>query len=451
MLINSNDFGKLGRFGSSIAMHLFGLHAVNKIYAAVENTSEFAFAEQYFENEHVKYSVEKDQLQHIPEKEAVIVIANHPTGLLDGLIMLDILLKKRPDAKILGHPLLQRLVPVQSHFIKLDPFDRDRTKNISGIKTALEHLQAGGLLMLFPAGEVSTWHRGFCVTDRQWSAGIAKIIRWAEVPIVPVYLGGKNSFRFHFLGKIHHLLRTAQIPRELVNKKNKNIPLVIGAPILPCRAKILETNSDFADFLRNNVYLLKKTIARKKEKTKTADRQQQEIAAAQDVEVLKSETAQLRDKHLLFEQGNMRIFFAPPDAIPHIIKEIGRLREITFREVDEGTGNEADLDKYDNYYWQLFVWDNANNQIVGGYRLGLGAEIMKRYGRGGFYTHSLFRLSHKMEGRLEQSIELGRSFVVKACQRNPLPLLLLWKGILTVLLNHKEHNYLIGAVSISNA
>jgi len=450
MLINSSDLGKLGSFWSKIAMRLFSLNAVNNIYAGVENESEFTFAEKYFENENVKYHVENEQLKHIPEKDAAIVISNHPTGLLDGLIMLDMLLKKRPDVKILGHPLLKRLVPVQSYFIELDPFDRDRTKNISGIKVALEHLQAGGLLMLFPAGEVSTWHRGFCVQDKRWSAGIIKIIRRANVPIVPVYLGGKNSFAFHFWGKIHPLLRTAQIPRELVKKKNKTIPIAIGSPIIPCRARTLESDADYADFLRNNIYLLKQIIVSQEEKIKTADKQQQKIVVSQDMEALTAEIEQLRGGHLLFEQGSMSIFFTPPDAIPHVIQEIGRLREITFREVGEGTNNEIDLDKYDTYYWQLFIWDNTNSQIVGGYRLGLGAEIMKQYGRTGFYTHSLFRLSSKMDNMLEHTIELGRSFIVKSYQRNPVSLLLLWKGILTILLNHKQHNYLIGAVSISN-
>jgi putative hemolysin len=433
-------------------MRLLGLDAINAIYAGVENESGCTFAAKYFENEDVRYIVDNEQLRNIPAKGAAIVVANHPTGLLDGLIMLDILLKTRPDVKLLGNPLLKRLVPVQSYFIELDPFDKDRSKNISGIKTALEHLQNGGLLMLCPAGEVSTWHKGFRVEDKKWSAGIVKIIRSAKTPIIPVYLGGKNSFAFHFLGKIHPLLRTAQLPRELVNKKHKIIPLAIGSPLVPARAKTLKTNSEYADFLRNNIYLLKKTIAPpQKKKVQPIEKViQKEIVIPQNSESILLEIKQLRQPHLLFEQGSMSVFFAPPDKMLHIIQEIGRLREITFREVGEGTNLEIDLDKYDGYYWQLFIWDNANNQIVGGYRLGMGADIAVQSGREGFYTHSLFRLSKKMESVLKETIELGRSFIVKEYQRNPLSLLLLWRGILTILLSHKQYHYLMGPASISN-
>ena len=443
--------GNLGGFWSKAAMRLLGLNKFNAIYESIENESGYSFAAKFFENYNVKYAVETEQLQNIPAKGSVIIIANHPTGMLDGLIMLDILLKTRPDVKLMGNPLLKRLVPVQSYFIEMDPFDKDRPKNISGIKTSLEHLQAGGLLMMFPAGEVSTWHSGFSVKDKTWSLGIIKIIRHANVSVVPVFLGGKNSFLFHFLGTIHPLLRTVQLPRELVNKKNKTIPLVIGAPISPARTKTLTTNTKYADFLRNNIYLLKKAMATTPSKNiKTTDKQQKEIVVSQNMEWIKSEIEQLRKTYLLFEQNTMSVFFAPSTQIQHIIQEIGRLREITFREIGEGTYLEIDLDEYDKYYWQLFIWDNKNNQIVGGYRLGMGAEIAPEYGRKGFYTHSLFRLSPKMDPVLKTTIELGRSFIIKEYQRNLISLLLLWRGILTILLTYKQYHYLMGPVSISN-
>jgi hypothetical protein len=132
------------------------------------------------------------------------------------------------------------------------------------------------------------------------------------------------------------------------------------------------------------------------------------------------------------------------------MNELGRLREITFREVGEGTNRSMDLDEYDLYYNQLFVWDNQHNKIVGAYRVGKGKEILNRYGVKGFYLQSLFRMNRRFQPTLRQSLELGRSFIIKEYQRRPMPLFLLWKGILYFLLKHSEYRYLIGPVSISN-
>ena len=450
-LVNSSDFGGAGQLWVKAAMRLLGLNTINAIYKGVENESAHSFAAKFFENHNTQYVVSEEQLKNIPTKGAVIVIANHPTGLLDGLIMLDILLKIRPDVKMMGNQLLKRLEPISSYFIEMDPFGNNKSKNINGIKTSLEHLQADGLLMLFPAGEVSTWHSGFQVKDKKWSLAIVKMIRRANVPIVPVFLGGKNSFRFHLLGLIHPLLRTVQLPLELINKKNKTIPTAIGSPILSVRTKTLAADADYSRFLRSSIYILKESIAAQpKEISKAIEKTAKEIVRSQAVELLQSEIEQMKKSYLLFEQSNMSVFFVPPNKMRHLIQEIGRLREITFREIGEGTNLEIDLDKYDVYYWQLFIWDNTNNQIVGGYRLGMGSEIIPQYGRKGFYTHSLFRLSGKMERTLNQTIELGRSFIVKEYQRHLTSLLLLWRGILTILLTHKQYHYLMGPVSISN-
>ena len=132
------------------------------------------------------------------------------------------------------------------------------------------------------------------------------------------------------------------------------------------------------------------------------------------------------------------------------MNELGRLREITFREVGEGTNHSMDIDEYDLYYNQLFVWDNQERKIVGAYRVGKGKEILSRYGVKGFYLQSLFRMNRRFHSTLRQSLELGRSFIIQEYQRRPLPLFLLWKGILYFLLQHSDYRFLIGPVSISN-
>ena len=176
----------------------------------------------------------------------------------------------------------------------------------------------------------------------------------------------------------------------------------------------------------------------------------QNIADPVAKELILNEIEFLKNDYALFKLKNYVIYSAPANVIPNILNEIGRLREITFREVGEGTNHSLDIDEFDLYYNQMFIWDENDEKLVGAYRLGLGKDILAQYGKRGFYLHTLFRIYNSFIPVLEESIELGRSFVVKEYQRKPLPLFLLWKGILYFLLKNPEYRYLIGPVSISN-
>ena len=176
----------------------------------------------------------------------------------------------------------------------------------------------------------------------------------------------------------------------------------------------------------------------------------EEIVASVDGSILTGEINNLKPERLLFQLKNFAVYCAPSGEIPNVLSEIGRLREITFREVGEGTNRSIDLDEFDLYYHQLFIWDVEAQKLVGAYRIGKGADILHDYGNRGFYVQSLFRLKEGFEPVLQQSLELGRSFVVKEYQRQPMSLFLLWKGILYFLLKNPEYRYLIGPVSISN-
>lgn len=166
-------------------------------------------------------------------------------------------------------------------------------------------------------------------------------------------------------------------------------------------------------------------------------------------QLLAKDIVALESKYLYVERGNFQVYIAPGQAIPNILKEIGRLREITFREVGEGTGKAIDLDEYDGYYHNLFIWDTKEAQIVGGYRLGLGQQIFEQYGVQGFYINSLFDIEESAYSLLAKSIELGRSYITSPYQKAYLPLFLLWQGILRFLVTQPNYQYLIGPVSIS--
>jgi hypothetical protein len=166
--------------------------------------------------------------------------------------------------------------------------------------------------------------------------------------------------------------------------------------------------------------------------------------------LLQSDLNKLAEEYFLFSQGSFSVYCAPFYSLPNIIQEIGRLREITFREVGEGSNKSNDLDHFDIHYNHLIIWDNVKQQIVGSYRIGKGKDVMNQYGKNGFYISSLFKIKKGFNPILQKSFELGRSFIVKEYQRQPLPLFMLWKGILWYLMKNPDYQYLIGPVSISN-
>lgn len=269
------------------------------------------------------------------------------------------------------------------------------------------------------------------------------------MPVIPLYIHARNSRLFHLAGKIHPLLRTALLPNELLNKHDRTIRLRIGSPIVSHKTDELSPEA-YGRFLRANVEYMKPLYHRPRRATRRAARRPAEaVAPGIDRALLRDDLQAIRDTDLLFCYGEYEVYFASPEHIPHLMHEIGRLREITFREIGEGTKNDIDTDRYDRYYRQLFIWDDAAGQLVGAYRLGLGDQIMEQYGIKGFYTYSLFRMTADMELILRQTIELGRSFIVNEYQRKPVSLMLLWKGILNVLLRHDEFRYLMGPVTIS--
>ncbi|MFY7987887.1 MAG: GNAT family N-acetyltransferase, partial [Flavobacterium sp.] len=176
-----------------------------------------------------------------------------------------------------------------------------------------------------------------------------------------------------------------------------------------------------------------------------------QIAKPANQEQILEEMACLKKgDYRLLQSKNYEVYFVTADKIPNILHEIGRLREITFREVGEGTNESLDLDDYDKYYHHMFLWDDDAQCIAGAYRMGLGSRIYPQHGIDGFYLHELFRFEPELYDMMSKSIEMGRAFIIKEYQQKPMPLFLLWKGIVHTTLHYPEHKYLIGGVSISN-
>jgi putative hemolysin len=458
-LVSSEDlmFGRKGFFpkiAAKSAMPLLGIDRINRLYDETYNDGDRTAA-RLLEKLDTRYVICDEDMRNIPAEGSVVFVSNHPTGALDGVMLIDALSKVRPDVKFMGNFLLGRIESLSKYFISVDPFDsKDRAKNLRGIKESMRHVQSGGALVVFPAGEVATWQRGFRrIEDKRWSDSIIKFIRSLEVPVVPICLDARNSRAFRLAGKVHPALRTALLPREFANKKGKTIPINIGSAITVRLVKSLADLRTYGDYLRANVdYLCNKPPHKKlrlRHRRKPLFRKVEDIAAPLPVEAIEAELTAIREEKLLFSHAGYDVYCAHSGDIPNVMHEIGRLRETTFRGVGEGSFKALDLDEFDAYYHQLFIWDREARAFVGAYRLGMGDEIMPRYGLKGFYVNSLFRMRPPMGPIMEKTIELGRSFIVKEYQRKPTTLMLLWRGILYVLLKNNRYRNLLGPVTIS--
>jgi len=443
--------GFCGKCLSSIAMKILKLNKLNKIYDDAYDTDSIVFVENCLKNSNNTIKVSDTDLNHIPETGPLIFLFNHPYGALDALVLFKTITSKRPDTRFVANFLLSRVEPVSPHLISVNPFEsrKDAFSSLSGLKEMYKYVEAGGAICILPAGEVSTkYGKSKFVEDRDWNSNVIKFVQNANVPVVSGFLSGTNSNIFHFLGRINPTLRTARLPAEFVNKKNSEITIRFSAPMQAKQLKNITDKKVLGKVLKARTYCLNN--ADNCETKITGTNNYKSIIPAVGVDSLKSEIERIKTTDLLFTTDNYSCFFSPHDNIPNIFRELSRLREITFREVGEGTGNEYDSDKFDIYYNHLFIWDESASAIVGAYRIGMGEEIIKSKGFDGFYINSLFKFHKEFESYLGKSMEMGRSFIVPDYQRKPLPLFLLWKGIYFVTQKYTQYKYLIGPASISS-
>ncbi len=436
---------------SKLVMYILRLNKLDKLYAKVYDADPEAFLDSLIEALGVTIEIKDEDLQKIPASGPFITISNHPFGGLDSIILIKLLMKRRPDYKVMANFLLKKIEPIREYILGIEPVDGRGKVDKEAVMAAIRHVKEGNPLGLFPAGDVSSYRvDSNHVEDREWDSSVLKLVKIAKVPVIPIYFKGSNSFLFYLLGLIHPMLRTVKLPSELLNKKNRVVKVRVGNPIDVATQASFHDFVQYGKFLRAKTYMLGSALEVRKffVKSQKAEAKVEDIVPEIDGEILKNEVAGIPD-YLLFNMKNYAVYCAPSFKIPNVLNEIGRLRELTFRAVGEGTNRSIDLDEYDLYYYHLFIWDTEEGKIVGAYRVGKGKEVIDRYGIKGFYIHSLFKMKKGMLPVLYEAIELGRSFITQAYQRKPLPLFLLWKGILYFLLKNPEYRYLIGPVTIS--
>ena len=452
--------GLKGGFGKAVArliMKTLEIDKANATQAKFPNDNSPDFSKHVMEELGISYVLPADQLERIPKEGGFITVSNHHFGSIDGLILCDTVGRLRSDYKLMTTLLLALVPNLRDGFLPVDNLSgKMDARSVNSIRTALNHMSSGGGIGFFPAGEVATYQKGKARTavsekpvieDKPWADNIIKLIKKSGLPVIPIYFEGTNSANFHFLGKIHRRLRTVRLVHELFNKRGTVVQVRIGQPILPAETADMDL-ATFGKYIRNRTYALE-ALCHENEPA-AASKPAQPVAAQEDPALVREEFARIQDR-ALFESGDYRCYLSPSADIPHSMREIARLREITFRAVGEGTGTPLDTDKYDTYYKHLILWNIPNQEIVGAYRIGVGRELMARpEGPQAFYTSTLFKFQSGLLPYLDKSMELGRTFIAPAYQKEVTPLKLLLSGLLTASVRMGGIQYTLGPASISN-
>ncbi|WP_420554309.1 GNAT family N-acyltransferase [Neptuniibacter marinus] len=412
---------------------------INSFLDINKDATGFEFIERVLEYFNFGYSISNHDRANIPSSGRVVIIANHPLGALDGLALLKMVGEVRRDVRIVANDVLMNFDPIKNLFLPVDNLGKStRKRDIERIVEALHQEQA---IIVFPAGEVS--RAGITgVKDDKWNSGFIRFARKANAPVLPIFIGGKNSSLFYSVSYINKTLSTLMLAREMFNKRSVTIPMRVGEPIPFSQIDAVPVST------AEKTKLLKKHLYRIAKNKKPLFLTEKTIAHPQNRQNLKQE---LRESELLGETiDGKKIYLFDYKAESAVIQEIGRLREIAFRCVGEGTGDKKDLDLYDQYYRHLILWDEEELEIAGAYRLAEAGKMDPTATDTGLYSATLFKYGEQMKPYFEQGIELGRSFIQpKYWGKRSLDYL--WYGIGAYLRKHPEVRYMFGPVSLSNS
>lgn len=398
------------------------------------------FIEQALEHFNFTYSTRDSEKERIPRSGPLVIIANHPIGSLDGLALIKLVSEIRPDVKALANEMLMAVKPLEELLFPVNVMGGSTAKqNIARIQ---EHLKNQGTIIVFPAGEVSRV-RPQGIRDTKWNTGFVRMAKTAKAPVLPIFLEGKNSWLFYATSMIYKPLATFLLVDEMFRQRNKHLPMRIGQ-LIPYESfsEARLNNRILTKLFKRHLYRL---VTNKAEIFAT----QKAIAAPENRQVLTK--AIKKECELLGTTADHKeIYLYRYTGSSPILREVGRLREIAFRAVGEGSNKRRDTDHYDNDYFHLILWDKDELEIVGAYRFGDAQKLKQEKGLKGLYSASLFQYNEAMDPYFRQGLELGRSFVQpKYWGKRSLDYL--WYGIGAFLTRYPQYRYLFGPVSLSNS
>jgi putative hemolysin len=380
---------------------------------------------------HIATSCSGAELVRIPSRGAAVIVSNHPCGLLDGAALLHVVRQARADVKVLANDALAQVPELRDAVIPVDVLGT--RCNAASVRLARRHLLSGGVLIVFPAGEVA---RG---AESAWSASVARLIALAgDVTVVPAWVSGSNSLTFRMASLVHRRLGTALLVRELLNKRGSTVRVRFGRAVSSNRLAGFESDEDRIAYLRWRTDLLGVNDSGRVER---GIKPRTPVAGAVPAAEMSAEVEAL---NALCASGPLSAYLARAWQIPSVLREIGRLREIAFRAAGEGTGEAEDIDRFDREYLHLFLWNHTTREVVGAYRLAPTDSVEE------LYTATLFHYGREFLHKLGPAVELGRSFIRLEYQRSITALPLLWKAICRFVHLNPQYKVLFGPVSISN-
>lgn len=446
-------FGRQPDLVRSFLRAALQLRDLEDLYAAARLRPGGALSRSLLEVLDVRCDINEQELRRIPAEGPLVMVANHPYGLLDGIVLDHLLLRVRPDVKILTNSLLLNIPELQSRCLPVEVFGRADEK-VGRLKSLLRWLRGGGGAAFFPAGEVSSWQpRMHTITDSVWSPAAARCAALTRATVVPIHFAGVNSLGFQLAGLIHPRLRTARLPGELMNKRGHVVKVRIGHPIRHSELSRFDNAESATRYLRARTYTLGQrgqTSHAHLPLPARRNRLLQPIAAPATAQSIRDEAAAaIETTPEIFKVGDYQAIVFSGNRYPALLREIGRLREISFRGAGEGSGKALDLDHFDHYYSHLVLWHKAQGCIAGGYRLGWTHDILPEHGPKGLYTSTLFHFHSSFFTYLGPAVELGRSFIRPEFQKDYAPLLVLWQAIARSAARRPEAPILFGPVSIS--
>ncbi|MBN2423501.1 MAG: lysophospholipid acyltransferase family protein [Calditrichaceae bacterium] len=407
-----------------------------------------SFPEKVLNTLNITLIVIKSDIDKIPLTGPCVIVANHPFGGLDGIILAALLIKIRPDFRLLANNFISLIPEMKEYCIYVKPSQKQKSfnANYSPVKEAIHHVRQGGLLVLFPAGVVSHYQLSKCkVTDPEWQITMGRLIKKSKAPVIPAFISGENTILFQLLGLIHPALRTMRLPSEMINKRDLNIKLRFGTPVKYSTIDKIDKAESLIKFLHTKTYALQNEKTLRSANISASLRPPVKLTQS-----LHYRAFNLHSDQILLEDNDTLVFYRNGDKQDDLMKLIGLERERAFRLVGEGSGKEIDIDEFDEYYLQLIAWSKKDNRLIGAYRMGVTDKIIEMKGKKGLYINTLFNIHPCFFAEIYPAIELGRSFICPEYQRSYQPLMLLWKGIGLFITRNRQYRYLYGAVSISN-
>ena len=430
---------RLMRLLLPILRFIFREKALKEFEQRSQAVDGFEFVEEVLDFLNFSYAVRDNEKHRIPATGRVVITANHPIGTLDGLALLKLVREVRSDVKVVANNVLFLFEPLHSVLLSVDNMGGKTSRQ--NLKAIHNHLDNDGAVIIFPAGEVSRL-RPQGIRDPGWNRGFLSIAANTQSPVLPIYIDGRNSSLFYGVSLVTKPVSTLMLAREMFRQANKHVDIRIGE-VISC-----ESYQRINIPLREKARLFKRHLYRIGQDRRGIFATETAIAHPEDRTTLKKE---LKSCQLLGETGDgKQIYLFEYQADSIIMREVGRLRELAFRAVGEGTGRKRDLDSYDKHYLQLILWDEDELEIVGAYRFCDATVCAEKIGKNHLYSDEFFHYTPEMKPYLEQGLELGRSFIQpKYWGRRSLEYL--WYGIGAFLRSNPKYRYLFGPVTLSDA